>query len=489
MFLQWYDILEIDDIGQPFFKDSSIKELLLTADHGRYISWVIMKLVVDGTSQMFHIHCLDNHFAVFVRGGIFAMSFYLIARCSVLNTKSKYLNPLTYLFVFVMGMMCYSGLSLSDYNQNFAYIMNFCLFFPLFFIICRYFLDGQMPSKNDLFKNSFWAFVLGISAHFNFIVMTGVLSFLLLYLFFKSEKSKFFKNLFKMSTLSPLFFFLTGMVISIFSPHFQSLLNKQRRPDVSRLDFVLGNFNDYFLELLKELYHSHQMELQMIFLLTVFSIYYAISQKKNIQKNLVLVCSLIWGIFIFNLSLIVCGKSMNGRYWFYHLDLKYITSLFLLVAIVLLFSVLIKELPKWGGWGIFLLLFSILCFHFDYKKYQKYEVQKDEKVRVYEMEKAIIFYSKCGYEDIYYPSNRTLPKHRNSTQNWYFHSFRKFIKKNYDIDLPNKPLRELPQKDFEERAQKDGLVFTQEELNNLDFTELINYSKLNSEEIQCYPIK
>ena len=51
-----YDIYEHDDIWQSFIYTPNLWDIIRTADHGRYFSWIYMKLVVHGSSIIRNIH-------------------------------------------------------------------------------------------------------------------------------------------------------------------------------------------------------------------------------------------------------------------------------------------------------------------------------------------------------------------------------------------------------------------------------------------------
>ncbi|MGL5253589.1 MAG: hypothetical protein ACRC9L_00975 [Brevinema sp.] len=355
-YLLRFDIYEHDDFSQSFFYTNNLWDIIKTADHGRYFSWIYMKIVVHGSSVLFNTHPNDNLFIKFVVG--FNISMIILAMSLLFSRPFKQkLSPLLvlistftlfYLFTIDSLFTIYST-QIWRYNQHFAYQSNFFFYLLIWGIIARYFIQGEMPLRKHLVANSFWALFLGITAHFNILSSIATILFLFLYAiirFYIQDKSlrSIFSKLWKLGrdVYIPLVSFVVGNVLYFSAPNFRELLEiRNTYKEGNRYIEALKNLPDFLPDWLFAVFLEKSAFFLVASLFACICYICWLCYKKLIDDQgkairvIVLSVSLVLGVAFFNGTLLLSGRSMydSGLYWTHSDDLILITRMIELAAL------------------------------------------------------------------------------------------------------------------------------------------------------------
>lgn len=440
-----------------------------------------MKFTADILSKFLNIHPQDNILGFGIKGLNFALHFCLIAKtyglCLNSNLKNRPLNPFVYLLVSVFLLASAAIIdiaSINNYNQNFRYIFNMIFFFPSFYIVSTMFLNKKFPNKKEIPKISFFVFLLGISAHFNIITFIGFLLFIFIYSVFENRNnlSLYFKNLFSTPVIIPTVFFLTGVCLSFFSESFLHYFLDERYPNKGVLLHVINNFFAYTIGFIKFTFLKNLLAYPVLFFSTVSLLTFKTIQKKGDYRRIILAFGLIFGAIFFNYSLLACGRTYYDgySYWFVSPDIIIITEYFFAMSLLLMFG----EFVKTGKNKILLILllpFCLICLLNSIPTFENnYNGSKERRRGMYETEKATLFAIKNNHSLSVYPNNSPV-----CIDKWIigFGAYDANFYLNY-IKINEKDYRCAEEKDFLKYYEKQGLVFSNEELQELNFTKLRN---------------
>ena len=205
----------------------------------------------------------------------------------------------------------------------------------------------------DLLRNSFLSFMLGVTAHFNTISSIGILGVLFCYAFIifaiKEQKNinKIFQNFKELGVgiYIPLLTFIIGTVLYFSAPHFQSLLTSRSSAEGNRILYTLTLLPEFIPQWIWHVFiASHARYFIGPIIISSLII---LRNKTNIQKNirvLVMAWALVIGAGFFNASLILTGKSFYDgvSFWLVHGDLKVLTRMMFLSALWILIGYLIS---------------------------------------------------------------------------------------------------------------------------------------------------
>ncbi|MGL4368005.1 MAG: hypothetical protein ACRCTQ_07000 [Brevinemataceae bacterium] len=438
-YLLRFDIYEHDDFWQSFAYTDNLWDIITSADHGRYFSWLYMKLIVHGSSLLFHLHPNDNLFIKFIVGINISIVVLFVSYFLTKPFKQK-LSPIWLLSTVFMLLFLYTN-SLAQiyrYNQHFAYQTSFFFFLFAWIVTARYFIQGEFPLHKHLVRNSLLALFLGLSAHFNILTSIAMVLFLFIYAvirFYLQDKS--FKHiLIQLKNLGigvyvPLTSFLIGIVLYFSAPNFQYLLALRSTNKDNRIIESLKQLPNFLPEWFGVVFLTRNAYLLIgFFILCCLYITYLINAKLIKNKNqairvLVFASSLILGVAFFNGTLLINGRSMynTNMYWIHHGDLILITRIIELIALWVVVGYIsslntlnIKALFKfdfhrftikttiklyWIVCVVSLLLFLTVIVHY----INLYDSLKAERSNWYQTEKIYRFYSLLGQTAIL-PANQ-----------------------------------------------------------------------------------
>ncbi|MDK2818952.1 MAG: hypothetical protein KFW21_05845 [Spirochaetota bacterium] len=345
-----FDIYEHDDFAQAFLYDSNFWNILKTADHGRYFSWIYMKIVVTYSMWIQNIHPNMDIFPKIVTGFNIALLSLIISRFITAPFKSK-LSPLLFFITFLILMNIYliSPQNIYRYNQHFAYQSNLIWFFLGWGVFFSYLINNTKPLSKDLLRNSFLSFMLGVTAHFNVISSIGILGVLFCYAFiiFTIKKQKIlqnFKNL-GLGIYIPITTFVIGTILYFSAPSFQSLFTDRSSAEGNHILYSISLLPEFIPIWIKQVFIVSQARYFITPIIIASTIIFY--NKTNIQKNirvLVVAWAIVAGAGMFNASLILTGKSYydTGLFWLVSSDLKVLTRMMFLSALWILIGYIIS---------------------------------------------------------------------------------------------------------------------------------------------------
>ncbi|MDD3236605.1 MAG: hypothetical protein PHV37_00730 [Candidatus Gastranaerophilales bacterium] len=472
-YVLWWDIYNWDDFVQCFFFDKSLKDIILESDQGKYISWIVMKTVVDGVSFLFHIHPQDNWFGAVFRGFDFALLSFLLAKIFYIKNEKTPVNPVIFLlsFVFVISMVFNVDYSVFYiYNQHFAYVFNVIIFMIILLFFANYYINDKIPKGREIISCTLLAFLMGLSAHFNIILSIGILSVVFVAFFCKNKfKKEILNQKVEKGILFPLYAFLISCFVAFFNPSFLAI-GADRLAHYNGFQDAFSEACLFLLEVLKVLFCNRVNLFLIIIGLLIFLIVGFITIKnkdEKIIKTLQLGLGIYLGIIIFLLSLYSCGRTYydSKSFWLTSPEIHLLVSLFLSIADVIFISTISEKFIKPIPLTLIFLLSNFVIINYTPLFFSTHDFYYLDRRIMYVIEKSALFYANSKTGTTYIPENNFI---------LYDYTDIGFFKKisEYSGCKVNKFVY-IPQKEFYKKARKDGLVFTQTELNELKFTSLI----------------
>ncbi len=432
-YLLWGTPLIGEDIDQLFFSYKSFYDFYSTCDHGGVLSSFLMKFVGSFIPGFFNFHPNDNYIGIFIRSLNFAILFYLISRFVVVGYKEKNSGVICYflaaLMFFVYYIASYNSNILQTvfvYNRHFRYIFPMILYFGFWLILFRSILVNELPKGNKFLFFVLLSFCIGLSSEFvNISVLSSlVLLFVLVLGFFFAEK-KFDFSVIKKSFLEKksilnesfkyIFTFIAvaaGAAVFYSNPAFVRLANTR---GISSPDDVIKTAVGYLPEFINSWFFEVFINDYHYFLtagIIIFSILFGFLEKDKLKKIKVLSFSwiLIFGVAVFNFSLLLSAKTYLNDFWVSCKSLNLET--FLVLTTVFLFLLgnifnLLFSLNKQMIVNISVFIFSVflLCFSVQFLNYNddwslpsyKSELMTSRKA-MYVAEKIYVLYANKGEE-------------------------------------------------------------------------------------------
>lgn len=466
-----FDIYEFDDYVQSFFYTYDISTLLAKADHGKYISWFLMKLVCHGTSLFMNIHPNENIIPRIVVGLDFALLAYLYANLTKLTSRSANINPLVYLSAF---FVCISLTLLHpDYlmrwNQHFGYILIFVIMLWFINVFVSYFLNDKLPEKKDNFRNNILFFITGISAYFNVFLLSFVFIFLSVYYYCKGkfDLKLFFLNEKYTSLRTSILIGIISFLLVCINPNLH-LITSARTYDLSVILTVPNYVSEFTLAWLHSIFALPAIvAINSVILVLITIVWF---QNKKITKTIMLSLTIIISSALFQYLLIFCGKSLANQYlWVSFPRVYLIHYYFCLIPVFLLLGEALKDKEKKYYSLPFFISFLIFLYLTPLFKSQ-YETSKLVRKEMYMIVKSEMFYTQNKY------SYAIIPEKNIDWDNYTFYPRKinwcvAYFYKNYKLIYKQNAIRVkfVPLTKFLQAAKQDGLDFTEEELTKSDF--------------------
>ena len=453
-----FDIYEHDDFYNSFFYTSDWWEIIKSADHGRYFSWVYQKLAVHGSSLLLNTHPNDNLVLRFIVGFNIALVVLFISQFSTKPFHKKTSPVMMIITALVLShLYTISIQNITRYNQHFAYQSNLIIFFFIWGIIGTYFINNTLPQAKHLVKNSVLALILGLSAHFNIFSSIGSIGFLVIYgivSFAREEAWDFIKIINRFKQLGkgiyiPLLFFVIGMVGYFSAPHFQYLLGERSPSGNNRILEALKLLPEFIPQWIIKVFIGQSAILLVfsgiigIWVIIWHHIRYGVKEeslvlsfdnKENSTKSIrvvVFALALVVGVAFFNGALVMSGKSYYGQdlFWLVHPDLAVLTRMIFFSAVLILvgyiFTIQSSQKEIKTKRVLLILTIFLACIRIPFYKYEYYG-SIEQRIQWYQTEKIYRFYSLQGKEAILpassYDEERNLLWHKqlggNYPQGW-----------------------------------------------------------------------
>lgn len=462
----WFDVYELDDYFQSFFYSKSIRQLLYHADHAKFLSVILMKSVCHGTSVLMKINPNDNVIPRIVIGMDFAILSYLYAKLVAISGKQRLLKPSIYLsfFIGVIGLTLVHSDYLVRWNQHFEYIFVFIIFLLFFNRVAYYFFNNKLPQARDSLKDSMIFLAFGVSSYVNLFV--GALVLLGIFLYYKQKYTLNYKELLVSEKYSyvriPLLLLITASFAIFMNPCLHIITEARLGGKFNLLEFLYYWSKSMFLN-----------PTAIILNLLYVTLLIVVLKKYNKNTRQVwLSTSLIIASMLFQFFLGGLGKTCKfGDYWVSFERVYLMHYYFVLMGIAILVGPIKKQATK------VLLTISFLVAIYTLPKFvDMYKYSKHLRREMYMIVKAENFYINKKAEfapvPLQYINWGVYTGFSKDDTNWcmldFYLNFKRVYKKKalkfkfYETD------------EFLEKAKKDGLIFTQQELANPKFTNLMN---------------
>ncbi|MDD3237968.1 MAG: hypothetical protein PHV37_07730 [Candidatus Gastranaerophilales bacterium] len=471
-----YDIYEFDDYLQSFFYTYNPMDLWKNADHAKYISYIMQKMVCHSSSLLLGIHPNENIIPRLFVAFNFALLPFLYARLTKLSANKKYTNPLVYLTAF---FICFSLTLLhTDYllrlNQHFEYVFCFILFLLFLYPVLEYFFKEEIPQRKHLLRNSLLFFINGISSYFNVYMSLWVLSYIAIYskLKYKFSFKEFFSGEKYVGIRLPIIILLGGLGFILTNPNLQ-ILSGKRSHFVSIEHFLRYDLFPYTSEWIHSMFTIPAVFILNVLIIGLFVFLYW--KNKKISKIMTTSIIIIVAGLLFFYALIFCGKTYAfGRYYWISFSRVFLVHYyFILIPLFLLWGEASKNLKN--KYCLLPFCCSLIMF-ISFIPYFKnnYENTKLVRQEMYKIIKSEKFYISKGAKYAVVPKKYVdwdVYTYTKYYYNWCLCIFYENYKLVYH-QVPI-PLHFVTDEDFIKIVQKDGLIFTKEELEKSDFNNFL----------------
>lgn len=360
-----------EDYDQLFFTCHTLKGLYISSDHGCFLSTLYMKIVGSYIPLLFGVHPNDNAFGIFVRALDYIIIFILISRFSAIATKYEKFSVKYFVMsalVFIIFFTLYSWNSdvfgtMFVYNRHSRYIFPVIFYLIFWKSFSKMFLKDEMPKGLNFVAVSLISLCVGLSSEIVSISTFFSLILFFVFKFFISLKEngyKFFEYLKSLlinkdSLICSLKYvtFLSAYSLGCYflytNQAFLYLASKRGiltfSKTVNNAINLLPEFTyNWFKEVFIDEYHWILTAFIVIFTITAFVI-----SKDRLKTFKVISFSwiLIFGIAMFNFSLIFSGKTCgNNNFWFVCRSLDISTILLLINPLFLLGGYCFNEIDK-----------------------------------------------------------------------------------------------------------------------------------------------
>lgn len=340
------DLLSGDDIFQcVLFPIKTCLNGIMFADNGCYLCWIMTKIVSLGST--FGVHPQSNYLSGIVRGLDIAILCFLIPSFAFLKKKDNYLMPffVVFSFFYFLNIIRLEPKVLTDYAQHFRYIFGSLFYFGFWSIAINYFLEEKLPEKNNIYRNTVLAFLVGISNEFCIFSSIGVIIFLFVYAvasfgletkWVVSEISAKSKKL-GYGIYVPLSSFIVGMILWLSNPSFVELFKYKILSGGHFVTGFLKTITEFLSVYFRELFKLNFPQLIVVILLIGLLLFYK-NKISNFVRVLISAFSLILGSCFFYFLPVIFGETNFSAYN----DLQILWKLVLLAVIFLLSGTLLK---------------------------------------------------------------------------------------------------------------------------------------------------
>ena len=454
---------------------------------GGYIGYFLSKFISFYIPNFLSIHPCDF---TKINAGIRAV-FTIIALLSAskfLNifykSKSIFCAGFIFLCLYFFYTVLYLKTLLIGVSYNYYRYVFSLIFFNIFwyYILKHLLINYKKTNWLKLFLVSICGFIVGTSSEILFITSSLSTIFIFIYGIF-SKKLYLNKNFYL-----PVLFLYTGIMLFVFSKAF---INVSHDRGIGNFQIIGELFKSFTVEYIN-IYIFKFIVFWILFIILFGFSFYIAKKKKELQKVLLPVfmeISLLINIFL----LIFCGRTfyIEGQFWLIHEHIIFLYGMLILFPLFMIISYLLKNLNysrkniiKSIFWLILLsgllnvIIFIILFPNLFSDKLTMYKEMGNYKKYIYKTEKILRFYrlkNEIPYIPIN-PSNRfTYEINSYIIPNQCFENFYPFITSYYmriykDYDNVKYCVND---KAFE-RFKKEGGNFSEEELNDIKFSRLLD---------------
>ncbi|MBQ4078329.1 hypothetical protein IJD15_04030 [bacterium] len=460
-------------------------------EHGAgYIGFFFSKIFSFELPVLLDIHPMEFSGSVhsFIKSVFGIITILLITKFVTFfyNSKVLYFSS----FILISTFIIYSILDTQSAVLIITYNFYRYFFSFIFFSIFWYYIYKSLLFKKNktnykkLILISTCAFILGTSLELASFSSAIMILFLLFYNFLLKilKKSHLTFNLDKYFYIPSLFLFIAILLFTT-SDGFVSVAESR---GIGRFIENIFLYKEFFLELLK----IYVIDIYYIWVIFIFLIIFSISliikmgKSKNILKIIFPV--FMWmAIFIVLCSLLLCGKTNDGSFFLMHQNIEFYIRILLIFPCLLLVGYFFGKMNKYNK-NIVIIIFSmiipfVLILNLIKREanFFQFEPMKEIKEIQYISEKIIRFYSLRNeipyipYEytmeskySVWFENDEEIECANNSILLAYF---TKIYKNDFILQQGYCRSRNALEKYYE-----NGGVFTEEELQNIKFSNLFN---------------
>lgn len=473
-----YSFIYMDDVDTIIC--DSFKNIFLNPNNGIFITSIFDKLFGFYIPKEMNIHpstfksCYFNYIE----------SFFIIAFTFILN--SFFFIKKKFDFFYVLGFLfCSTTIFFIIQEQHqphilFTYEGFFRMLLPSFLWIGAFYLLTDFDCISKI-KKIFISSLIFLACISNEMVCVSLLIGTLLYFGLNLRKQKISNILYIISAI-------LGLIVLIKTGTFLRKTNNF----IFDTQFIIELFSDfvaYSKDYIKYVFVNHIFTILLIIIQSIFLIIKTKKDKK-VLNTIKLISSFFIGTLCFFLMLKALGRTHyeNGQYWTRHEDLHMIFSFMLytfnltLLKIILEFNLISKKIIS----VLLILLFGMFTFsniryykdmlQFKVKPYKQkyYKIEKILKLAQIKDEIALFNINDVLIYQYLWPffyEVEQIDEYKIYEQSPYIILINKFSEKENET-----PLKFMFVNDEEEKIafKKNGGIFTEEELQNIDFNKLLD---------------
>lgn len=462
-----------DDWWAAFYWSKSFIFNLLSSDQGLIWSWHFEKFLMQIIPSVFHIHPLQNIFVPIVKGINFALCIFILSLFFKPSIK-KIPNPLV---VLINALIIFNIIFLVDIqiivqiNQHLKYVLNLILGGAIWYIWSNEFLNDKFLSRKNILRDCIYAIVLAFAGHLVNIPTIVFYNSLFIYEIFKSKR--YLTNL---KNLLPAYipFAVIYIICGILYMNIPGLtyIRANRVPSESIIIYSFTHFADFSQKLFGNIFDYRYV--CGLFVLTLIGLAVLIVKRKAIDKRYILISAAIFiANFAFQYSLLTCGTTYyDGKsYWFVSNEIKATFLFYLLLNCNVIYGCLFDSIKN-IKYKITFILTSIIIINLIYPLNKAFDTVKlayngeiVQRTAIYKTNKIFRYYA-LKSDVIYIPIEYYSQVNVFNTQK-VFDMLIRNLSKIYNINLEEKKYKLIDKKLINEAE-----LFTEDEINNIDFKKL-----------------
>jgi len=352
-----------DDIYQLYFDNKGILDFLKNVDHGCVVSVFFLKFVGSFIPNILGIHPANNYVGILFRGINLAAITFLLNKFLSYYISEKKTKLLSYFFITITFLAFFSVMQDTEAYGCFfimakhcRYVFSMIPYLLFWYLIYKVFMEQVPLCKKQsvmLFVSAMWLGVSVESANISTLVSIALfLVFVFASKFFvKKQENALIKIFLNKKYIIIFSVFALGLFFALTNQGFTDIAEKRGIANaILNISEYFGTFLVRWVSLVFLFHHFWILTLSNI----LFSIFVLKNEpdKFNATRTVFFAWCLIFGISVFQLSLLTLGKTyyLEGKFWIEAGTLKFDTLIVQLVALCILlgksFSLIDKQQVK-----------------------------------------------------------------------------------------------------------------------------------------------
>lgn len=469
--------ISVDDVD---LRCNSLKDIFISPTLGLFPSSILGKLFgvfIPYTLNMHPSFFMSNCFC-YIEAVIVLFFIFILNNVLFINKKLNFFYIIS--FVFLSSFLLFVS---QERAHLFLYVYEgfFRMLMPSFVFVLLFYTNLKNINENSISKNLSLFLLTFLSCIWNeLICITVTIGSILFFLFsikeIKSEKNFIIRFLPIIISLCSCFLLIK---MEVFVRHSENPINLEHIIQTIKL------IPDFSIKYIYHIFFKH-IFMYIILFSQIAILIFKFKENENVRETIKIIICYLFGILTFFFMLIGLGKThyIEGEYWIVHYDLHAIYNIVLCSFNLALLNLVIRyNLIKELFIGIMLFISSIYFIKSDYIFYKDIiknmlnpraiEVYKAEKImRLASYKQKIIYLDKKLLEE---PGNWALFPHFFGTEENVLYTESPYIIYLNQFENENKINQSYMFTDIEtveNEFRKNGGVFTEEELENIDFNRL-----------------